>query len=440
MTRLRPAAILALGAVAGVPACAPPPAPPSPDLVRALEARQARTPDDPEISLALATAYYGAGRYEAALPLLDRLAEVGPWNEEAALLQAFTLDTLGQDRAARARYQSLALTVGSWTVRRAIAVRLEVLDARIHAAELAEAVARGVWPGTDGAALGVLPLRYTGSDTSLRGLGAGFARYLADRMAVTDSGGADKVEFDRLLDLGTALRMADETLAESATAVRLGRMLGVRQVLQGTIESVDSLTLRVRAHLVDVASEQVVATVTADTGADALAAAGARLVAEALAARDGRTPDVPVMVAVTGPRAEALAAFGRGLDARVAGDLPGAAAAFERAWLYDPAWASARAARVEAARRLRPPPRVDPRSLAVRVDGPTRDALTRRHLHETAVAVAPAGVDVPEELSPDLLSLTGRKPVAEATGTAGPERAARSAVGIVIRLHAVFLR
>ena len=81
------------------------------------------------------------------------------------------------------------------------------------------------------------------------------------------------------------------------------------------------------------------------------------------------------------------------------------------------------------------PPRSDPRRLAARVEGPTTHAVLRGHLQATAMAVAPVGADGTEGLSPDLQTVTGRKPVAEATGSAGPEQAARSAIHIIIRLH-----
>jgi hypothetical protein len=425
---------LTLAVAGAVAACAPAPAPPSPDLIGSLEARLARTPDDPKISLALAEAYYGAGRFAEVLPFIGRVMGLEPDNEEAALFHAYTLDTLRRDREAREAFQSLAGRVGSGAVRRAIAVRLRLLEARLRVTDVREAVASGSWPGAGGAPFGLLPLRYAGNDTALQAVGVGLAQYMADELVRRGSGSADSVEYERVLELRHALEIGDEDLVDPATAARLGRMLRVRLMLQGTIEPVDSLTLRLRADLVDVTSGGIVATMTADTSARDLAVLGARVAANALAARDDTSLTEPVALPLRRPRVEALVAFGRGLEARTARDWPGAAAAFYLALLYDGAWTRARGARDEAA-LLANPPRSDPRRLAARVEGPTTHAVLRGHLQATAMAVAPVGADGTEGLSPDLQTVTGRKPVAEATGSAGPEQAARSAIQIIIRLH-----
>jgi tetratricopeptide (TPR) repeat protein len=425
---------LVLLSAAAIAACAPPPAPPRPDLVRALEARHARTPEDPEVTQALARLYYGAGRFQEALPLFEDVLARDSGNQEAGLFEGFTLDTLGRHREAVDRYRTLAGHVGSGVVRRAIAARTTILIARLRTTEVEAAVTQGSWPGAEGAAFGVLPMRYLGSDTALSGVGVGLARYVADQLFAARTSSTDTVEFDRMVELAHALRLGDAALTEPATALRLGRILDIRHVLVGTVEPVDSLTVRLRTDLVDVPSGRTVTTIVVDTSLGQLAASGARVARDAIAARDGtpqaERPDVPLRV----PRVEALAAFGRGIEARLERDLSGAATAFYRALLFDATWRSARAARNETLLLLAPP-RLDPRELAVRVDGPTRDAALRRHLASTAGSVAPPAAVVDLGVSPGPHGVAERKPVAEATGSMGPERAARTVIEIIIHLH-----
>jgi tetratricopeptide (TPR) repeat protein len=400
-----------------------------------LEARHARAPGDREVTLALGEAYYGAGRFADALPLIERVVGLEPDNEEAALFEAFTLDTLGRLPEARDRYESLADRVGSGAVRRAVDARRTIIGDRIRVAATEEAVAGGAWPGATGVVYGVLPLRYAGSDTVLRGVGVGLAELMAEELARPDSGRAGPAEFERLLGLQRALGIADDALGDPAVAIRLGRMLRVRSMLQGTLARMDSGTVRLRVDLVEVASGRVVTSMTIDTALDQVAAAGAVAVARAVAARAGGPPRAePPVLARRLPRVEALVALGRGLLSWTAGDLQGAAEAFHLAVLHAPSWAAARAARDEAILLLAPP-HVDPRRLVDRVAGPTTQAALQVRLRSAIAGVAPhapqAGIGVP----PDLQSVVGRKPVAEATGSLGPEEAARAVIQIIVSLR-----
>jgi TolB-like protein len=101
----------------------------------------------------------------------------------------------------------------------------------------------------------VLPLRFSGSDSSLRPLERGFAELLT-----TDLSRSSKltvVERARIQTLLDELALQQSGRTDAATNVRAGRLLRAGRVVQGSILQVGSSELRVDAAVLDVPTSEV---------------------------------------------------------------------------------------------------------------------------------------------------------------------------------------
>ena len=101
----------------------------------------------------------------------------------------------------------------------------------------------------------MLPLRFTGTDSSLRPLERGFAELLT-----TDLSRSSKLtvlERPRIQAVLDELALQRSGATDSATNVRAGRLLRAGRLVQGSIFQLDTSRLRVDAAVVDVSTTQV---------------------------------------------------------------------------------------------------------------------------------------------------------------------------------------
>jgi TolB-like protein len=101
----------------------------------------------------------------------------------------------------------------------------------------------------------VLPMRFSGSDSSLRPLERGFSELLA-----TDLSRSSKltvVERARIQALLDELALQQSGRTDSATNVRAGRLLRAGRIVQGSILQVGASELRVDAAVLDVPTAEV---------------------------------------------------------------------------------------------------------------------------------------------------------------------------------------
>jgi len=101
----------------------------------------------------------------------------------------------------------------------------------------------------------VLPLRYTGSDSSLRPLERGFAELLTTDLS--RSAKLTVVERARLQALLDELALQQSGRTDSATNVRAGRLLRAGRIVQGSIAQVGESQLRIDAAVLDVPTTEV---------------------------------------------------------------------------------------------------------------------------------------------------------------------------------------
>jgi TolB-like protein len=199
--------------------------------------------------------------------------------------------------------------------------------------------------------VGVAPLRLDARDTALAPLAYGLADLLLADLAVSRQlVVVDRVRLDVLV---REIRLGGSGLVDTATAPRVGRLVGARRLVLGTLAGMSDGRLRIDARLADVTTGRVQTAVTGSTPlADVIEAE------KELAFRIFNhlgvtlTPAERAAVELRPTRnAAALLAHGRAVRFEVEGRYDLAAGEYERAVRLDPDFARARA-RLRAVRTL----------------------------------------------------------------------------------------
>jgi tetratricopeptide (TPR) repeat protein len=223
-----------------------------------LEEAQRAEPGSFAINRSLGIGYYKAGRYREADDALRTAAERNPGDGTTALYLGLVAEELG-DLASAKRAYSTYLSVGRTSrVRRQLQSHLAALTRRELAADAKRAVADeralAAIPGSP-TTVAVLPLRYTGSDSSLRPLERGLAELLTTDLARSKQLTVlERARIQAVLD-ELALQRSGHT--DSATNVRAARLLRAGRLVQGSIFQLDGSQLRVDAAVVDVGTMKV---------------------------------------------------------------------------------------------------------------------------------------------------------------------------------------
>lgn len=191
--------------------------------------------------------------------------------------------------------------------------------------------------------LAVLPFTVSEHDTLLTPLGFGIADLLSTDLAVSQ-----RLKLVDRLWIGAVLRelkLVDEGVIDPRGGPRVGRIIGARQLLIGSIAAGPSGTVRLQARILDAVSGTVEDSVTADAPTSRIIDAEKSL-ALLLFERLGVTLTPAQRVAVEHRQTmqlTALVAFGRGVEADTRGDATGALAAFAEAARLDASFTVARA-------------------------------------------------------------------------------------------------
>jgi tetratricopeptide (TPR) repeat protein len=226
--------------------------------VAQLEKAQRAQPGSFAVNRSLGIGYYKAGRYAEANAALQTAAQRNPNDGTTALYLGLVAEELG-DLAGAKRAYSTYLTVGRTNrVRRQLQAHLTALTHRELTEEARRAVADeralGEVPGPP-TTVAVLPLRFTGTDSSLRPLERGLAELLSTDLARSKQ--LTVLERARIQAVLDELALQRSGLTDSTTNVRAGRLLRAGRLVQGTLLQLDSSRLRVDAAVVDVGTMQV---------------------------------------------------------------------------------------------------------------------------------------------------------------------------------------
>jgi tetratricopeptide (TPR) repeat protein len=312
-------------------------------LARLEQDRQA-APASLAVNRSLGIAYYKAGRYADAREALLTASRLGPKDGTAALYLGLASEELGDLATARRAYATY-LTVGRTSrVRGQLQGRLAALARRELAADARAAVQQeSQLGGTAGSSrtIAVLPLRFSGADSSLRPLERGFADLLATDLA--RSAQLTIVERSRIQALLDEMALQKGGQTDSSTNVRAGRLLRAGRVVQGSLLQLDGSQLRVDAAVVDVPTTQIRG---AAQGADRLEALFdlEKRIALDLFTQLGVTLTVAERNAIEQRPTRSLAAFlaySRGLTAEDQGRYDDAGRFYQDAVRLDPGFAPA---------------------------------------------------------------------------------------------------
>ena len=240
--------------------------------------------------------------------------------------------------------------------------------------------------------MAVLPFTVSEHDTLLTPLGFGLAEFLSTDLAVSNRlVVVDRLRLDAIL---RELKLVEEGVTDPRAAPRVGRLIGARRLLTGSIAAGPGDNVQLRARIIDVAAGTVEDAVTGQVPLSRIIDAEKSL-ALALFERLGVTLTPAQRVAIEQRQTTqlaALVAFGRGAEADARGDVAGAMSAFAEAARLD---ASFTAARVRVAA---PSNTVARASGAQRVISMTTQALNQpagAQASEAADAALSASLSVP---------------------------------------------
>ena len=366
-------AILAAGLAAPARAQAP-----TPGNIPRLEQQRDRSPAAVPTLRALGIAYYKAGRYADARTTLDKARELAPNDGVVALYLGMAAEQQGDLAAARSAYTSY-LTVGRTSrARRQLRARLAALSQQEVRAAAKQALLAEQSLGTqagDQRTVAVLPLRFSGTDSTLQPLERGMAELLVADLS--RSAQLTVVERERMQALLDEIALSRQQAAiDPATSLRAGRLMRAGRIVSGQITQLPERRLSVNAAVVDVPTTQAVGSAQGDDQLDALFALEKKLALQLFDAL-GVTLTAQERALVEERPTRSVAAFvaySNGLAAEDRGDLAGASQFYANAIRLDPSFKLAidRQAQVQ---NIREGQQVTPRSLEATLAGTLEGAV-----------------------------------------------------------------
>jgi len=233
-----------------------------------LEQQRVAEPASLTANRSLGIAYYRAGRFDDARTALATAARLDPKDGQTALYRGLTAEQLGDLAEARKAYLTYLEVGRTSRVRLQLQSRLAALAKRELAADAKAAVQNErALGGVVGArtTVAVMPLRFSGADSSLRPLERGIAELLTTDLARSSK--ITVVERARIQALLDELALQRTGQTDAATNVRAGKLLRAGRVVQGSILQLDASQLRLDAAVVEVPTTQISGTAQ---GADQL--------------------------------------------------------------------------------------------------------------------------------------------------------------------------
>jgi len=316
----------------------------TPQAIPSQEAERSQHPRDANILARLGVAYFKAGRFRDAQPVLDTAVARDPGNGVAAIYLGMTAEQLGDFAAARTAYRHYIAIASSAELKRTAQQRLALADRNEMEYQARQALANEASLAAmppESNTVAVMPFSYTGADSTIQPLGRGLAQLLVTDLAKSRQ--VRVLERERMQAIVNELRLSDSARADPATALRSGRLLRAARVVQGSIADEPGNQLEVDATVVDVGSAGVRATAR---GRDQLVRLFdiEKQVAFTLFNNMGIQLSPAEREAINQrPTAslQAFLAYSRGLEAQDRGDFGAAQAAFDRAVTFDPSFRAA---------------------------------------------------------------------------------------------------
>lgn len=314
------------------------------DSVTRLEQQQRTSPTSAAVNRSLGLAYYKANRYSEARAALETAAKIDPRDGTTSLYLGLTDEAVGDLPAAKAAYSSYIQFGRTSRVRSQLQSRLAALTRKELTADAKAAVQQEAslsgQPGNP-RTVAVLPLRFSGADTTLKVLERGFADLLTTDLARSSQ--LTLVERSRMQALLDEIKLQQTGATDAATNVRAGKIVRAGRVVQGAILQVDGANLRVDAAVVDVPTSQIQGSAQAADQLEQLFALERKLALD-LFTQLGVTLTVAERTQIEQRPARSMQAFlaySRGLTAEDEGRYDDAGRFFNEAVRIDPGFGAA---------------------------------------------------------------------------------------------------
>ena len=228
------------------------------DSVARLEQQQKSSPQSVASNRSLGIAYYKAERYTDAQSTLVKAQKLDPKDGTTALYLGLTDEALGDLSGARAAYSSYIEFGRTSRVRGQLESHLAALTRKELAADAKTAVAQEATISTqagDPHTVAVMPLRFSGSDSTLKPLERGFADLLTTDLS--RSAQLKLVERARMQALLDEIKVQQSGATDATSNVRAGKMLRAGRVVQGSLNQLNGETINVAAAVVDVPTSKI---------------------------------------------------------------------------------------------------------------------------------------------------------------------------------------
>ena len=315
-----------------------------PNAIAKLQARQREKPTSADVTRALGIAYYKAGRMAEALATLEKASRMNPKDGTTALYTGLAAEQLGDLKRAREAYSSYLTYGKTKRVRSQLQSRLAALSRKEleQSAKIAIANERQLasTPG-DPRTVAVMPFRFSGTDTSLIPLERGLADLLVSDLSHAKA--LTIVERERMQAIYDEIKLAQSGAAESATAVRAGKLISAGQVVQGAITQLPSASLRIDAAVVNAATSQATGAASGDDRLDEIFSLEKKIALNLIDAM-GITLSAAERKAIEQRPTKSLAAFlaySSGLMSEDAGNFDDARRFYQEAVRIDPGFRGA---------------------------------------------------------------------------------------------------
>lgn len=350
---------------------------PAADAIQRLEAVRARSPQSAEAARALGIAYYKADRFADARAALAQAASLEPRDGTTALYLGLAAEQQGDLAAARTAYEGYLRYGRTRKIRAQLESRLAALT-RLELAQAAKAAiareaslaAQPPLPNT----VAVMPLRFSGPDTTLQPLERGLAELITTDLS--RSSRLTVVERARLSALLAELELGRSGLADTTQGLRAGRILQAAKLVQGSILQVGPERLRVDAALVDAQTAQASGGSTQHDQLDELFSLEKRLVLDLFRELNvSLTPAERNAIEQRPTRSlAAFLAYSRGLTAEDQGKYDDASRFYNDAIRIDPSFGAARQ-RGQEAQRIEVGAQVTPATVEATAVGSTEGSV-----------------------------------------------------------------
>jgi TolB-like protein len=418
-----------------------------PEAIARLERERSSNPQSEPVLRSLGIAYYKSGKLTEARTALEQAAKLNPRDGTTALYLGLTAEDQNDFAAARTAYASYVEYGRTSRVRHALEARLAALQRKqleqTARAEVRDEQRLAQVPGTPNV-VAVLPLAFSGADTSLKPLERGLAELLTTDLA--RSSRLTVVERLRLQAVLDEIRLQKTGATDSSSNVRAGKILQAGRLVQGSILQ-RGQDLRVDAAVIDVPTTRVAGATNDNRALDQLLTLE-KNIALGLFQQLGVTLTTAERNEIEQRPTRSLAAFvaySRGLLLEDEGQFEAAETFYQNAAQLDPGFAAA-AAKSQQTRLLIAGNQLNSRSIESNLAGSAEGRIADQAALGTVATSSEGGtaLGVAGDLNPSASgaaasnaagALTGpplRDPVGEGTGIDNPgQKTAR--VEIVVK-------